>query len=194
VKKIIYVLFLSFATLNFVGCSDGYDEALQDTTPKEITKEDVQKATDDAQKEAEKNNVELSSETKQKFEEFNNTLNNFEQNLDSNESVSALDKVNLIIQQASDVIVNITQDVEDSNISTKDKNEAIAKLKELQEEIERKQFKEGLKAYTESLQNNNSTYTEALQNNNSNSNECPSTDNTSSLPPAVPSDQCTNKQ
>jgi len=183
VKKIIYVLFLSFATLNFVGCSDGYDEALQDTTPKEITKEDVQKATDDAQKEAEKNNVELSSETKQIFVEFNNTLNTFEQDLDGNKSVTALEKVDLIIQQASDVIMNVKKDVEDSNISTKEKNEAIAKLEELQAEIERKQFKEGLKAYTE-----------ALQNNNSNSNECPSTDNKGLMPPPPPSDQCTNKQ
>ena len=178
-KKIIYVLFLSFATLNFVGCSDGYDEALQDTSSPEITKEDVKKATDDAQKEAEKNNVELSSETKQKFVEFNDTLNTFEQDLDGNQSISALEKVDLIIQQASDVIINVKKDVEDSNISTEEKNVAIAKLEQLQAEIEREQFKEGLKAYTESLQDNNS-------------NEC-STDNQGSLPPAVPSDKCINQ-
>jgi len=177
VKKIIYVLFLSFATLNFVGCSDGYDDALQDTSSPEITKEDIKKATDDAQKEAEKNNVELSLETKQKFVDFNDTLNTFEQDLD-NKSISALEKVDLIIKQASDVILNVKKDVEDSNISTEEKNVAIAKLEELQADIKREQFKDGLKAYTESLQDNNS-------------NDC-STDNLGSLPPAVPSDKCIN--
>ena len=177
-KKIIYVLFLSFATLNFVGCSDGYDEALQDTTPKEITKEDVQKATDDAQQVAKENNVSLSETTTNRFKELNTTLQTIEDDLVNK---TALEKVNEIIKQATEAIETVKIDIAESNISEEEKESAILKIDKIKAEIEREQFKDGLTAYTEALQNNNS-------------NECPSTDNTSSLPPALPSDQCTNKQ
>jgi predicted transcriptional regulator len=172
-KKIIYSFFLTFTIINFVGCSDSYDQALDDTAPITI-KEQVEEVVDNTKDTAKEHNVTLSESTEQSFADLNDTLSTIENDVSGIESIN--EKVDKIISQTTEAIESVKKDIEDSNISGEEKLEALAKLEELQATVERDQFKEGLTAYTETLTKGGAT-------------DC-STDNTGTLPPAVPSDEC----
>ena len=145
----------TIATLIFNGCSDSYDNALEDT----ITSEDVKQAIDDTGQVATDKNVTLSPNTQTK-------IDTLESNLTKNPVVSSE-----ILDDVMDIIEDVKETIQSSNLSTAEKEEAINQI----ETIEREKLQEGLTQYTKEIQTGNTT-------------NC-STNNTGSLPPMIPSDE-----
>jgi hypothetical protein len=148
----------TIATLIFNGCSDSYDSALEETITSDNVKDIINETTDVAKDK----NVTLSPDTQDK-------INNLETNLTTKPIVSSE-----ILNDVMDIIEDVKETIENSNLSTAEKESAINEI----ETIEREKLQEGLAKYTTEIQTGNTT-------------NC-STNNTGSLPPMIPSDECLN--
>jgi len=168
-KRIIYVLAITFAVINFTGCTDSYDEALVPTNT-DIT--NAKEAIVETENVAKEHNVTLSTNTESKIADLEDTIKKIQldsENENENISIAITETINDTFQ----TIQLVKQDILDSNISQKEKDKAIDKIVN----IEREKLQEGLKAYAQVLE------TEKCEK---------STDNTGTLPPSMPSDKCIN--
>jgi hypothetical protein len=126
------LFFTTITLLFFVGCSDGYDAALGDTTPEDII--DVVEGSENV---ANKNEVKLSEATQAQIDELKTT-----------QIVSTS-----VLNMAFTTIENIKNEIDDSNLTEEAKETAINEI----EDLEREKLQEGLDLLTKSTIDNDSS-------------------------------------